>query len=108
MNWGTISRQADMLRRLILIDRGRSPKESLEALLKDDFDLQICPSVEQALPEIQHLRPHGIIVIDDEQPADILQALRDDDSSKDLPMIVVASGDSRSREVAAFEAGADD
>ena len=97
-----------MLRRLILIDRGRARKGSLETLLKDDFDLQICPSVDQAIPEIHHLRPHGIIVIDDEQPADILQALRGDESCKELPMIVVGSGSSRSKEVAAFEAGADD
>jgi two-component system sensor histidine kinase/response regulator len=97
-----------MLRRLVLIDRARSRQESLEALLQADFDLLFFQSFERALEEIRDLRPHGIIIIDDDQPEDILRSLRSIEASKELPLIVVGGPASPLKEVSAFNAGADD
>jgi len=97
-----------MLRRLILIDQARTRKESLEALLQEDFDVLTFQSLDRALEEIRDLRPHGIIIIDDDQPEGILRALRSIEVSKELPLIVVSDKVSANKEVAAFQAGADD
>ncbi len=96
-----------MLRRLVLIDRARTRQESIEALLQKDFDLLTFHSMERALEELNDLRPHGIIIIDDEHPEEILRSLRSIEISRDLPLIVVANEASPEREVSAFHAGAD-
>src|SRR5688500_8395388 len=96
-----------MLRRLVLIDRARTRQESLEALLQKDFDLLIFHSLDRAMEGITDLRPHGIIIIDDDQPEEILRALRKTEISQDLPLIVVSNEANPDREVSAFHAGAD-
>jgi signal transduction histidine kinase len=96
-----------MLRRLVLIDRARTRQESIEALLQKDFDLLTFHSMERAMEELNDLRPHGIIIIDDEHPEEILRSLRSVEISRDLPLIVVANEASPEREVSAFHAGAD-
>jgi signal transduction histidine kinase len=97
-----------MLRRLVLIDRARTPQESVEVLLQKDFDLLTFNSLERAMEEITDLRPHVIIIIDDEQPEGILRTLRAIEISSELPLIVVAGDANPEREVSAFQAGADD
>src|SRR2546422_3677797 len=83
-------------------------RSSLEALLKEEFDLLCFRSVDQALDDIRDLRPHGIIIIDNDQPEETLRSLRALEVSKELPLIVMGAGPSPEREVAAFQAGADD
>jgi len=96
-----------MLRRLVLIDRARTRQESIESILQKDFDLLTFHSVERAMEELHDLRPHGIIIIDDEHSEEILHSLRSIEISRDLPLIVVGDQSSPDREVSAFHAGAD-
>src|SRR6185503_16018218 len=96
-----------MLRRLVLIDRARTRQESIESILQKDFDLLTFHSLERAMEELHDLRPHGIIIIDDEHPDEVLRSLRSIEISKDLPLIVVGDQGNPEREVSAFHAGAD-
>jgi len=97
-----------MLRRLILIDRDRARKDSLEGILNSEFDLKCYQSLDQVIEEIEDHPPLGIIVIDDKQPEDILRSLRSLEASRELPMIVVSDSSSPTQEMAAFQAGADE
>ena len=97
-----------MLRQLILIDPDHTREDSIAAICEEDFDLSVFPSVERAIDEIPGLRPHGIIVIDDEQPEGIIRALRASEPAKNLPIVVVSAESSAEREAQAFQAGADD
>src|ERR1041384_7836331 len=97
-----------MLRQLILIDPDRTREDSLASICEEEFDLSVFPTVERALQEIPGLRPHGIIVIDDDRPEGIIQALRASETSRNLPIVVVSADLSPEREAQAFRAGADD
>jgi len=97
-----------MLRNLILIDRARRREESLQSLLRGEFDLRVFPDARKAIEEIRTLRPHGVIVIDDDEPGGALELLRRSEISKELPLIVVGPDSDPRREVDAFQHGADD
>lgn len=59
-----------MLNRLILVDRARSRKDSLQNILKEDFDLDTFSDAVKAIEQKRELPPHGIIIVDEEHPSD--------------------------------------
>ena len=97
-----------MLNRLILVDRACSRKDSLQNILKEDFDLDTFSDAVKAIEGMRGLPPHGIIIVDEEHPSDTLRTFREAEVARDLPIIVVATDPTPEKEVAAFEAGADE
>jgi signal transduction histidine kinase len=97
-----------MPRTLVLLDRGCPRKVSVQAILKDEFEVRSFQDLEAALEDMGNLRPHGIIVLDGELPLDILRSLRGSEVARNLPMVVVGSCPTPEEEAEVLRAGAED